>query len=389
MKPMPNLDYIQILKDLISIDTSVPPGSNYERAIDFLEPLFRQAGLETQKAAIPDEHAGGNRGRFALLAHRRSPGKPRLVFYGHVDVVPAEGWAAFTPREEAGRLYGRGAADMKGGIVALLVGLDAVKGSTPAYDISVMITTDEEVGQAQQIRYLGHFLGPLDGASFFDLDSDFGSVAVASLGSAGMEIRVKGRSVHSALSHLGENAVEKAGLLVAALLDLKNRVEQRQSSVETNPATGLSRMAARLSINMVRGGLKSNIIPDECIIAVDRRLIPEEKLEDAERELLDTLSGVNGVRWEVVNTFRIPTVPPASGQAVDRLADVIRQVTGRSGKYGEMGSGDFGPVAALEWKAVHFGSGVIRTECNIHGRDEFVYLKDVEQLGRIIARFIV
>ncbi len=382
------MDYVKVLKDLIALNTTVPPGLNYEKAMDYPEPLFQQVGFTTEKIPIPREHADGNEDRVNLLAHRRSPGKPRLIFYTHVDVVPAEGWDAFTPHVADGKIYGRGAADMKGAIAALLLGLEAVKANPLKYDTSVMVTTDEEVGQANQIRYLGKYLEPLKDCCFFDLDSSFGYVAIASLGAIHLEIRVKGKSVHSAMAHLGENAVEQASLLMNALLALKKSVVKRQSKTAAEPASGLSRMEGRLNINMIKGGLKVNIVPDECLISIDRRLIPEENLADAERELMQTISSARGVRWEVVRIFRIPTVPPVQDPIVEELANIIKQVTGTTGKYGEMGSGDFGPIAVLEWQARHFGSGVIRPNSNIHGKDEFAHQKDIEDLARTISRFI-
>ena len=382
------MDYIQILKDLITIDTSVPPGLNYEKALDYLEPLFKQANCETEKIHIPREHAGGNEGRVNLLAHCRCQGKPRLIFYCHVDVVPAQGWEAFVPRVESGKIYGRGAADMKGGIIALLLALENVKQKPLNYDISAMITTDEEVGQADQIRYLGRFLQPFSGTYFFDLDSSFGHVVIASLGAIQLDIKVKGKSVHSGLAHLGENAVEKANLLINALMNLKQKVIIRKSKVDADRASGLTKMEARLNINMIKGGLKVNIVPDECLISIDRRLIPEEKIAEAEQELMQTLASVKGVQWEIDKVFRIPTLPQLDDPIVDRLSAIVKQVTGKSGKFGEMGSGDFGPIATLEWGAKHFGCGVIRPDCNIHGKEEFVYQKDIEDLALVISRFI-
>ena len=152
------MDYTQILKDLISVDTSVPPGLNYEEVVDYLRPLFQQVGFRTEKIHVPKEQAEGEEGRFNLICHRNEAGKPRLIIYSHIDVVPADGWGAFDPRVEDGKIYGRGAADMKGAIAALLLGLEAVKGKPLKYDTSVMITTDEETNQACQIRYLARFL---------------------------------------------------------------------------------------------------------------------------------------------------------------------------------------------------------------------------------------
>ncbi len=381
------MDYIKVLGNLLSIDTSVPPGSNYNETIDYLQPLFQEVGFETQKILIPREHAEGREGRVNLICHRRQAGKPRLIFYAHIDVVPAKDWDAFKPRVENGKIYGRGAADMKGGIAALLLGLEALKGKRLKYDTSVMITTDEEFSQASQLRYLAQYLQPVSGAYVFDLDASFGYVGIAGLGALQIDIKVRGKSVHSALSHLGENAVEKANLLIDALLELKSRVVKRKSKIAAHPATGLSKMEARLNINMIQGGLKVNIVPDECLISLDRRLIPEENLEDAKKELIDTLSSVAGINWELDKVFTIPTIPPCEAPIVDELAHLIKEVTGQTGKFGEMGSGDL-PHIVAGWGGTEFSLGVIRPECNIHGKDEFAYLKDIEDLAEIIVRFL-
>lgn len=382
------MDYTGILEKLISIDTTVPPGKNYGKAIDYLAPLFEQAGFEAQKVDIPPEHAEGREGRVNLICHRRQPGKPRLIFYAHIDVVPAEGWDAFKPRIDNGRIYGRGAADMKGAIAALLPALESVKGKTLKYDTSVMITTDEEYSQASQLQYLAPMLEPLSGAYFFNLDASFGYVGITNLGVLQVNIRVKGKSVHSALSNLGVNAVEKSVPLMQALLGLKSEVIKRKSRVAVHPETGLSKMEARLNINMINGGLKSNIVPDECLISVDRRLIPEENIEDARKELMHVLSSVPGVEWELDRVYTIPPLSPTEDPIVDELAGIIRDVTGSTGKYGEMGSGDL-PHIVAGWGGKTFSLGVIRAESNIHGREEFARLEDIEVLAEIIRRFIL
>jgi succinyl-diaminopimelate desuccinylase len=382
------MDYIKILKDLIAIDTTVPPGNNYERVVDYLEPLFRQAGLETRKIEIPPAEAEGREGRVNLLCRRPAENRPRLVFYGHMDVVPAHGWEAFTPRVEGGKIFGRGAADMKGAIPALLTALERSKNTDLKYDISVIITTDEEVSQASQLRYLKQFLPPLKGGFVFDLDSSFGYVSIANLGALHLDIRVKGRSVHSGLSHLGENAVENAIPLMNALLKLKRRVTRRKSKVPACPDAGLERMVPRLNINMIHGGLKVNIVPDECIVTVDRRLIPEENMNEARQEILDTLKTVPEVKWEVASEISIPAQVPCKDPITDKLEKILKDVTGKGGKYGEMGSGDLTNIVVNEWHGEGFGLGVIRPDNNIHGNHEFVYQKDIEDLSEIIYRFI-
>ncbi len=382
------MDYVEVLKNLLRIDTAVPPGLNYEKAVDYLLPLFGEMGFAARKVAIPPEHAEGREGRVNLVAHRRRADKPRLIFYGHIDVVPAAGWDAFDPRVEGGKVYGRGAADMKGSLVALLLALDGVREKPLNYDVSVMVTTDEEYSQASQLEYLAQYLRPVRGARVFNLDSSFGYVSIAGLGALHVDIKVKGKSVHSAMSHLGENAVEKASLLVDALMELKIKVEDRKSKVPVHPDVGLGVMRSRLNVNMIQGGLKVNIVPDECVISVDRRLIPEENIEDARKELIAVLSSVYGVNWELERVFAIPTVPPRQDPLVDKLDGLIRETVGEGGQYGEMGSGDL-PHIVAGWGGLEFGLGVIRPECNIHGRDEFVYQKDIEDLAKIITRFLL
>ncbi len=138
---------------------------------------------------------------------------------------------------------------------------------------------------------------------------------------------------------------------------------------------------------MIKGGLKVNIVPDECLITIDRRLIPEEDVEDAKKELIDTLSSVPNVAWEIEKLFAIPTVPPCEDPITDELSTLVREVTGESGKFGEMGSGDL-PHIVAQWGGKEFSLGVIRPDCNIHGKDEFVYQKDIEDLATVISRFI-
>jgi len=382
------MDYLSILTKLVSLDTSVPPGKNYKEAVTYLEPFFKNCGFQTQQVEIPPEHAENRPERVNLICRRANPGHPRLIFYAHIDVVPAQGWPAFEPHIEDNKLFGRGAADMKGAIPALLMALEKGRDQVLNYDITVMITTDEEYSQASQLRYISRFLEPLKGAYFFDLDSNFGYVSVANLGALQMDILVKGRSVHSALSHLGENAVEKAVPLMEALLKLKTRVAARKSHIAAHPESGLDKMTARLNINMVQGGLKVNIVPDQCTISIDRRLIPEENLEDARKEILETLAGVQNVEWEITREFDIPTLPPCEDPITDKLAAVLKEVTGEGGKYGEMGSGDLANIVVNEWGGQEFGMGVIRTESNIHGHNEFVRLKDIEDLAEVIYRFV-
>jgi acetylornithine deacetylase/succinyl-diaminopimelate desuccinylase-like protein len=188
------MDYVQTLKDLVSMDTTVPPGKNYEKIMDYLAPLFKGIGCDVQKIALPKEACHGAEGRFNLFVHRRSPGKPRLILYTHADVVPVAGWDGFNPKIENGKFYGRGAGDDKGNIVAMLMALERLKSETLKYDTTCIVSVDEEVGHADadEIRHIRQYLEPVKDAYFLALDSNFGVVGVATLGLLTMEITSTG-----------------------------------------------------------------------------------------------------------------------------------------------------------------------------------------------------
>ncbi|TET84419.1 MAG: M20/M25/M40 family metallo-hydrolase [Candidatus Nealsonbacteria bacterium] len=383
--------YVETLEDLIRIDTSVPPGKNYEVAIGRLEAEFRRVGCRTERIIIPPEYTRGLKGpRVNLLAHREVSGKPHLWFYTHIDTVPVRGWNGFRPRVEDGRVYGRGAADMKGAIVALLLALAKIGDRVPAWDISVMVTTDEEMlgQQAAQLEYLGQIQPSLQGAYIWDLDSDAGFIGIAGLGAIQMEIEVSGKTAHSAKSHLGVNAVEQAFLLMDHLRGLKKRVVQRKSKIPVHPDEGLETMVPRLNINVFQGGWKANVVPERCRISIDRRLIPEEDLDEAEAELMNALFSVKEVNWAVRRILKIPSYA-SDDPIADQLVKILEKVTGQKiSKYGGMGSSDL-PGVAVKWGAKVFGLGVFRPENNIHGKEEFVYLKDIEDLSEVIVNFLL
>lgn len=382
------MDHVDVLCRLIQYDTSAVDGRGCHTAIKYLEHLFGDCSCRTIQIPIPQSEADELPDRLALLAHRRMPGKPRLLVYAHIDVVPAEGWAAFVPRCTEGRIVGRGASDMKGSIAALIGALWRTRNAELAFDLTVVITMDEETHQMSQLRYLTSALDAGPSPHIMSLDAGFGYVSTAILGLLQMDITVHGHSVHSALAHLGRNAVEDAVRLMTSVLELKQRVIQRKGSVATHPATGLDFMEARLNLNMLRGGIARNVVPDKCTFTIDRRLLPQETVECARQEILTALDKVTGIEWSVTREFSIPSVPPCTDQLAQVLAKTMEEVTGSSGLYGDMLSGEL-PAGALHyWGGDAFATGVIRPDNHIHGVDEFVLTNDLDRLVEILARFL-
>jgi len=164
---------IDLLKKIISFKTVAPPGSNYEEIIDWLLPIFEEMGFSTQKLAMPqdvfssrccDSRLSGD--RFNMRADLFLGKEKTLVIYAHLDVVPAEGgWDTdpFQAVQKGGRVYGRGVSDCKGSIAALIAALRTLlKFGQPKYNLSVLLTTDEEVGGYSGLCYFTDH-GPCQG----------------------------------------------------------------------------------------------------------------------------------------------------------------------------------------------------------------------------------
>ena len=383
-----HVDYTEVLSRLIEIDTSGADGEGCREAMAFLAPRFGVAGLEPDRIEIPSEAAAGRDGRMALVCHRRQQGRDRLLIYTHIDVVPAQGWDAFKSRRADGRVFGRGAADMKGAVAALLEALWRVRDLPLAYDLSVLVTMDEETNQSSQLEYLTSALDPGPRPHVLSMDAGFGYVSIANLGLLQLDVAVHGESVHSGLAHLGRNAVEGAGRLIGALLSLQQTVVQRRSQLRTHPDTGLDVMEPRLNVNRIEGGLARNVLPDSCVFMVDRRLLPSESVDEARAEIVRALRSVPTVEWSIQREFVIPPVPPCDDPEAGVLARILGDVTGSSGLYGEMISGDLPAVATRLWGGKVFGLGVIRLESHIHGIDEYVVERDMEQLVEVLVRFL-
>lgn len=385
---MREFPYGSLLSKLVQIDTSNPPAKNYDLFLETVAPILEgQLGMEVERIVIPATVTGGEE-RLNILAHLKNPGMRRLLVYSHIDVVPAEGWDAFGGRIENGKVIGRGSTDMKGSIVGTLYGLFLAKDKPKKWDITLMLTTDEETDQGEQLKYLFEKIGRAEHGVVLDVDSLANYVQVATLGAVQGKISVEGRSVHSGSSHLGVNAVENAVKVARALIELKDRVESRFSDIPAEPDARIPFMQSKLSITQINGGLKVNIIPDSCEIVFDRRLIPGETVKAAKKEIEDFLNQkVGTLDWKLKWTFETEPYRVKDREVVEMLNRIVSSTTGVGGERGVLGSGDILALAEEKGYSV-VGTGVTRQENNMHGKDEFVYLSDVENLAHIIELFV-
>lgn len=399
----PDMDYLlNILRDIVAFRTVAPPGSCYQEVVDYLVPIFKGMGFKVEKIVMPqevfiarctDQRLVGD--RVNLRATLDAGAKETLVIYAHLDVVPpGDGWATdpfkVTVKDE--RAYGRGVSDCKGSIAALVAALRTLlaKGM-PKYNLSVLLTTDEEVGGYSGLCYLADE-GRVKGDYMLCMDGFSDDVVIGSNGVINWEAVVFGKAAHSGSSFLGVNAVEKSLPLMEALMDLKKTVQSRRSTLSASSALesmGLTNLMPMLNITMIHGGIKENIVPDRCVLRGDRRVIPEESMEDAMAEMEKTVKSLD----TNLELRFFPGYPPMRvnpdhkwvaevREAVERATGFLPRLSGAQGSLDQAYATDRTGIPTCVY-------GVGRQmESNIHSPDENVRLVDLESFARFIIELI-
>jgi len=261
---------------LVQIPTENPPG-NEKEAAQFLKPLLSKMGFKVKTLLSP-------KGRWNLVAEKRwGRGGRTFLFNGHLDVVPAGDpsqwkYPPFQGKLSKGRIYGRGASDMKSGITSFLHALSMIERSKSPLDkgnIVIHLVSDEESHGHQGMGFLTQKGGIYGDAALVGEPSDLHPV-IAHKGALWLKISTFGKSAHSAKPHLGVNAIEK---MIKLTNQLKLIPLEREHPLLGKPT---------LSVGTIRGGTKINIVPDHCEIEVDRRMLPSEKKE----EVLGEIKGI-------------------------------------------------------------------------------------------------
>lgn len=383
------------LRPIIGVDNSVPPGADYARLVDLMEPDFQRVGLNTERVTIPDDLIAQIplplRGERVNLVARSGGEAPQLTVYAHMDTVPIEeGWRfdPFGTEVHEGRVYGRGVADMKGTIATLLTALEVMRelGLEPVWNITACICTDEEIGVYPGILHLAK-LGYVRAPVLCLEGSQDPVLRLGSNGAVDATITVHGRSCHSGANYLGVNALEAMVPILVELLALKQEVERRRSALPLAPAPGApSHLRPMFNLDIIHAGAKSNIVPATCTLVVNRRYIPEERYEDVERELREAVARGQAKSNALVVDVEMMHVYPAYYQGADhplarKLVEVLKRVHGYSdGDFVRSGSGGSTDMANV---AQTIGTDEIATvglgrqsESRAHGADESVRISD-------------
>ena len=398
-------DLVDLTCRLVNIDTSVPPGANYPKISQALAGELKDLGVTPTVSHIPEAsmrrrvspEVGLKGPRPNTYATVKGEGDgPWVLLNGHVDVVPADpsGWShdPFEPVVKSGKIYGRGAADMKGSNACQIFSMKALveTGAKFRGRITPTFTTDEEVGGYSGVNFLvdKHVITK-DVDYCLSTDSGIEALHVASLGDAEYLIKVHGRAAHSGRGWTGVNAIEYGASLIEDLKKLGEEIGKRRSKINAEPIWGTRKMRPGLYVNTAKGGLKGNIIPDSFEILVDRRFIPEENEAQVRREIARVVKEFAAKHREVKVSMKMilgydPMLTSPNHPLVRTVRKVAKKVLGRDvPPCGSQGSTDMAAVSALGIPIAVLGA--TRQDSNIHGIDEHVRINDLVSVTKILA----
>lgn len=397
---------MEVLARLVAVDTSFPPGRGYAGFAELLEELFVPLGLVCRRVEVPEalwrtpETTGPRINVIAAPPARRLPG---CGIYVHTDTVPpGAGWTR-PPLEltrEGERLYGRGAADMKGTLAALYAALTAAReaGLELAFDPVLLACTDEEGGLYPGVRYLAE-QGEIGCEQVICLNGGAAPrIWAGCFGSLDLAITVTGRAAHSGdPGPDGVNAVEQALPIVAALMALKEKVEARASAMPAPPHFAGSPLRARLTLAAIHGGAKGSALPGDCRLLVNRRVMPEESMDSALAELEAAvaegarLGHALGVATQLVGRLDPVVDPDAAGRCWPRWRQALGWGFGwpdaAFSRYGSSTSSDMGYLRAAGVSEMMLG-GLSRRDNHTHAADEFTTTSDLAGLARALLAYL-
>ena len=287
---------IRLLSDLVKADSVNPPGDT-RRAMDVI--LRKTRSFTENYDVVSSDDIAPN--VFITL----NPGaRPQLLYNGHLDTVPIgdeKQWQfnPFGAQIEDNRMYGRGVADMKGGVAAMLMAAKVLESEKIPLKGSLVLNfvSDEETGGTRGTRYLMEKdLYSPDMVVVGEITNRNG-IAIAEKGAVTYNLTTKGRTAHASTPWVGVNAIEKMVKILYRLnMILSERLKMRPSGI-LPPAT--------MNIGMIKGGIASNIVPDKCSIRLDRRILPGESVESVTKEIQDVIDEIKQEDGDIEANLRV------------------------------------------------------------------------------------
>jgi acetylornithine deacetylase len=391
------LDLVRTLSELVAIPSVNPMGRPLdgpefyeERVTDYLQALFERLRLPWQRQPVQPRREN----IIARLDGTKPPadGGEVIMLEAHQDTVPVDGMTIdpWKPQVRDGRLYGRGACDIKGGMTAMLGALARLAEERPQGMPTVIMacTVNEEHGYsgASELPKLwaagaGAIIPRRPDAAIVAEPTDL-QVVVAHKGAVRWRCRTHGLAAHSSQPGRGKNAIYG---MAPILMALERYAAEVGKTVPEHPLCG----QATLSVGTIQGGLSVNTVPDACTIEIDRRLLPGEDALAVHQQVLAYLQGAvkSDIQVEHEHPYLLGMALPDThnGALGDRLTAVLRRVLGRGEKIGVPFGTNASRIAPAGVPTVVFGPGSIN---QAHTADEWLSLDELSKASDALYAFL-
>jgi acetylornithine deacetylase len=314
-----------LLEDLIrinSVNPSLVPGAPGEVEIaEFIADFMRDLDLETKVKEVKPKRLN------VVGVLKGSGGGPTLMLNGHTDTVGVDYMEIdpFDPVTKAGKIYGRGSSDMKGGLAALLASTKAVadSGIELRGDLIVAAVCDEEYASIGTEMVVNDHKAD---AAIVTESTDL-QIEIAHKGFAWIDIETRGVAAHGSAWRLGVDAIAKMGKVQVGLEQLQGDVLMKRRHKLVGPPSVHS--------SIIRGGRELSTYPDQCNLQVERRLIPGETREDVETEFRKLLSSISDIDQDFkgsseITFFRGPMEVSPDEEICQTLLTCATEVNGES-----------------------------------------------------------
>ncbi|POP46397.1 acetylornithine deacetylase [Superficieibacter electus] len=367
-------ELVTLLCSLIQHPSENPPGNENSVALA-IAGLLRNEGIETEIQEVAE-------GRPNVIARLKGqqPGK-RVILNGHTDVVPCgTGWSVdpFAAVIKDDCIIGRGAADMKSGVAAMIYTALLIKRRQYAFngEILLLFNVDEE----RVNLGMEHFIAQGVEADYAIIGEPTSlDVCIAHKGVSRTRLTTHGTAGHAAKTRHPDSAIDKMAQLLPELIKECQQVQQRQHSLLGN---------ASMLVTTINGGSAPNIVPQSCSLEIDRRVLPDEQRSEINASVADALAGV-GLKPDRDYTLENYLFIPASAiddthPLVEAAFQAASMVTGSARK------SVFDATCEAPFFSVGCGIPTIIMGpgdlAQAHVKDEFVRIEELHQAAQIYTQ---
>lgn len=341
---------VKLTTDLIKFPTTKENPSELKKCVNFVKKQLPKHLYITK---------GINKGKPYVIATVKKTKKPKLLLTGHLDVVEAE-LGQFKPKIKNGKIYGRGALDMKAGAAIAIQILKEEKQK----DIGLMLTTDEEIGGEAGIGYLAKQWSPKLALA---LEPSEQKIKIKEKGVLWLEIKTKGKSAHGSKPWKGENAIDK---IIQKYWQIKKMF----------PKPDKNKWQATINLGIIKGGQAYNKVPDEARIGIDIRYTEKDDVN----KILKRIKKIKDLQIRIAQKQPILNTDKKNAQ-LKKLQKTAQKITKQKIDFGkETGSSDIRFFANKKIPAADFGPN----GTGFHGKNEQVSIKSMENIYKSLKAFI-